>query len=141
MASCQGNVKNEIEKEHPEASDGIAGCYLSVFGKDSTILELRDEKDSISGNLNYHWFQKDNNTGYFSGTLEDSLLSGFYNFYSEGKYSVRQIVFKVKNDTLLEGYGPIEMKNDTAFFTKAAGLHYMYQRPLVKRECSVEPSE
>lgn len=139
LAACQSTENKSLEAPPVKEVSGVAGCYFSVFGKDSTSLELVKNEDSISGNLNYQWFQKDNNAGYFSGTLQDSLLTGFYNFYSEGKYSVRQLVFKVKRDTLLEGYGAINMKNDTAFFKQKDHLQFLTDRPLVKTECPVEP--
>lgn len=135
LVACQSTENKTSETPSVKVTSEIPGCYRSVFGKDSASLALIKKEDSISGNLNYHWFQKDNNSGYFSGTLQDSLLTGFYNFYSEGKYSVRQVVFKVKSDTLLEGYGAINMKNDTAFFKKIDHLQFLADRPLVKTEC------
>lgn len=138
LAACQSTENKSSEPPSAKETSEIPGCYLSVFGKDSTSLALVKKEDSISGNLNYYWFQKDNNVGYFSGTLQDSLLTGFYNFFSEGKYSVRQVVFKVKGDTLLEAYGAINMKNDTAFFKQKDHLRFLTDRPLGKTECPVK---
>ena len=95
----------------------LSGCYQMVTGKDTAMLSLNHEGDTVTGSLSYHWYEKDNNEGSFRGVIKnDSLIVAHYNFQSEGITSVRQIVFKVRGEELLQGYGEIRMKNDTAFF-------------------------
>lgn len=138
LCACQAreNEKDNTSSEiKPVEQRSVSGCYNSVFGKDSISISLTKTGDSISGPLSFHLYEKDKNDGYFSSVLKDSLLVGFYNFSSEGTYSVRQTVFKIAGDSILQGYGPIENKNDTMFFKNINSLHFMYDRPLVRTSC------
>ncbi len=103
---------------HPSAAPpDLSGCYQMIIDKDTALLSLNHTGDTVTGSLSYHWHEKDNNEGTFRGAVRnDSLIVADYNFQSEGVISVRQIVFKINNGELLQGYGEIHMKNDTAFF-------------------------
>lgn len=140
LMSCAEQKKptEKVVPENPEISQAkdMEGCYQSIFGKDTSLLKIKSlTGDSASGTLSFHWFQKDRNDGLFSAAITDSSLVGYYNFMSEGKSSVRQIAFKITSDTLIEGYGEIEMRNDTSFFKKVSDLKYISQRPLIKIRC------
>lgn len=140
LISCDQQTKSTEKAESGVAenfqTEGLEGCYQSIFGKDTSFLKIESlSGDSVSGTLSYHWFQKDRNDGSFTGVITDSKLIGFYDFASEGKNSIRQIAFKITSDTLTEGYGEIEMKQDTAIFKNISDLKYISQRPLVKIEC------
>lgn len=88
-----------------------------ILNQDTALLSLNQQGDTVTGSLSYHWQEKDNNDGSFRGTIRhDSLIVAHYNFQSEGITSVRQIVFKINNGELLQGYGEIRVENDTAFF-------------------------
>lgn len=125
-------------KEQPPAKmeKDISGCYQSVYGKDTSLLQLKFvQQDSVQGALSYHYFEKDKSEGEFSGSVRDSIIVGWYRFVSEGQSSVRQVVFKISGDTLVEGFGNIEIIHDTAFFKKIDHLNYLSQRPLARVDC------
>lgn len=71
----------------------------------------------------------------FTGIIQDDKILGWYNFNSEGKNSVRQMIFRIAGDSLIEGYGSIETNHDTAFFKDITTLNYLNQRPLIKVAC------
>ena len=65
----------------------------------------------VTGTLSYKFYQKDSNKGEFEGTLKGDTLLADYTFMSEGTQSVRQVVFLIKGETAIEGYGDIEEKD------------------------------
>ncbi len=85
--------------------------------QDTATLSLNTTGDSVTGSLSYHWYERDDNDGTFKGIIKnDSIILANYTFQSEGITSVRQVVFKIKDSVLLQGYGEQFTKNDTALF-------------------------
>lgn len=111
------------------------GCYAWVIKKDSALLKLDISGNNISGDLSYNLYEKDNNKGTINGTLQDSLVVADYTFQSEGITSVRQVVFKMHGESLIEGFGDIEIKGDTARFKNISQLQFQDQRPFIKTNC------
>lgn len=100
---------------------------------DTATINLAAHGDSVSGSLNYHWAEKDHNDGSFAGSIyHDSLIVADYTFLSEGTSSVRQVVFKIKQDTLLQGYGELQMRNDTSVFRDVDLVIFDRKNPFVK---------
>ncbi len=136
------NATGEIIKDSSSFAEnnsavaaGISNCYSWNIDNDSVELKLSISGIRVTGALWYHLYEKDNNKGTINGSLKDSLIIADYTFQSEGMTSVRQVVFKMKSDTLLEGYGDIVMKGDTAMFKNIAQLKFQDDRPLLKVNC------
>jgi hypothetical protein len=110
----------------------VEGCYRMTIGKDTATLVVSYEGDSVKGALSYHWEQRDHNDGTIRGMLRDSLLVADYTFQSEGILSVREVVFKIQGDTLLQGYGEPVTVRDTVRFRDIGVLVYDSKHPFVK---------
>jgi hypothetical protein len=107
VASCQSAAKPAV----PE------GCYRMIIKNDTAVMSLNAQGDSVSGSLSYNWTERDDNDGTFKGAIKnDSLIVADYTFQSEGVTSVRQVVFKIRDSVLLQGYGELQNRNDTSFF-------------------------
>lgn len=126
---------NTINESNDTMAPNISGCYAYHVMQDSALLKLNISGTNVTGTLSYHLYEKDNNSGSISGTLQDSLIVADYTFQSEGMNSVRQVVFKMNNDTLTEGYGDIAMKGDTALFKDISLLKFQNDRPFLKITC------
>lgn len=114
---------------------GLAGCYVSTIKKDTANLKLNLNKEDVSGNLVYKRFETDGNVGTIKGKVKDSLIIADYTFQSEGVTSVREVVFKIQGEKLIEGYGDITMKGDTARFRNVSALKFQEGQPFVKEAC------
>ena len=111
----------------------IAGCYQMIIKNDTATLSLNLDGDKASGSLNYNWFERDDNSGTFNGAImNDSLIVADYTFQSEGITSVRQVVFKVQDSLLLQGYGEVQTRNDTALFRDVNLVIFDTKHPFVK---------
>lgn len=111
------------------------GCYMMIIENDTAIMNVTQQQDSITGSLVYKRDGKDNNTGSVSLVKTSNRVEGWYRYQSEGKISVRQIVFKTTSNSFSEGYGDIKMNNDTAFFKYPHALNFEDKHPFNKVNC------
>jgi len=111
------------------------GCYRMIVGRDSAIMNLNLDGDSVTGTLQYNRFEKDDNAGNFAGKVDSNKVIGWYKFQSEGVITVRQVIFKITGDKLAEGYGDVNAVGDTAYFSYPHTLNYEETHPFEKITC------
>lgn len=149
MVACGPSKKKEIAKEvivdsavnhsaNAAMDSGlpdVEGCYSMVIGKDSAFLHISTSGTEVTGDLMYNRFEKDDNDGSITGTLEDDKIKAWYKFSSEGMISVREVYFKIIDHKLAEGYGDVELKHDSAYYKYPTALKYEATHPFVKVPC------
>ena len=110
-------VKNAIE---------IPGklCFERMLKQDTIAIELFIRDTSVSGNLIYNLYEKDRNKGSFKGSIHNDIILADYTFASEGKSSVRQVIFKLKDSALTEGYGETLLKDNKFIFKDTSKVQY-----------------
>ena len=138
--SCTENV-NEKKESKPEAIPKVAvpaslnGCYQMIISGDTAFMKLEQNSDLLTGTLFYKRKDKDSNKGNVILNKINDRAEGYYSFQSEGHTSVRQIIFKINNNSFAEGYGNIEMKNDTAVFKYPHALNFEEKHAFNKVNC------
>ncbi len=85
--------------------DAASGCYRMGNTRGSAFLTLVIMDSAVSGTLEYHLYEKDRNKGAIKGIRRGNLIFADYSFASEGVTSVREVVFKLEEGKLIEGYG------------------------------------
>lgn len=141
LFSACSESKNEKKEPVPETETKITepasfdGCYEMVIAGDTAFMKLKQSGDSLAGDLRYKRKEKDSNIGNVVLKKIDSRGEGYYTFQSEGKTSVRQIIFKINGSSFAEGYGDIEMKNDTAVLKYPHALNFEEKHPFNKVTC------
>ena len=115
--------------------DFISGCYQNVLNGDTAFLKMNVHEFVVDGTLNYRRSQKDSNEGTFTGVIRGEIIVIHYNFNSEGTTSMREVAFKIKGDHLVEGYGDILMKGDSAVFENIALLKFQDAQTFNKIAC------
>jgi len=112
LFSCNGNSISQVkstEEQHelkaPSSDANSITCYSLNNGKDTILMKLKIDNGQVSGDLMYHYFEKDKNTGTLKGQMIGDTLLGTYVFMSEGKESVRPVVFLKNGNAMIEGYG------------------------------------
>ncbi len=134
----ENEISNQInEKSSVTTFPDLEGCYISIYKNDSAFLKINKENNLITGNLSYKHFEKDNNTGTIDGKVSDNLIIADYTFQSEGMKSVRQVVFKISGNNLLEGNGDIiiSKNNDSVKFKNISQLNFKNDHPFIKEGC------
>ncbi len=129
----------EVKQEVPAASttvDQLDGCYVMIIEKDSAHLKLEVNGSAVTGMLDYKRFEKDSNKGTIAGTVENDLIKIWYTFQSEGMVSVREVYLKIIGDKLAEGYGDVDMRNDSFYFKYPTTLRYEDKHPFLKVACN-----
>lgn len=111
MASCQQAsepktaAKDSVVAEEVKIMVPEGGCYGYTKNGDSIWLKVELFPNVATGVLTYHLSGKDKNVGTFDGRLIGDTLVADYTFRSEGKVTVRQIVFKLSAAEAREAYG------------------------------------
>jgi hypothetical protein len=114
----------------------VKGCYLKISKRDTMVLHVQQNGMNISGKMNFDNYEKDASSGEVKGVLEGNEIKLWYNFQSEGMHSVMELYFKVEDNTLIRGIGPIGNKGDTAFFTDHSAIEYPADQSFDKMNCS-----
>lgn len=99
-------------------------CYTGIKGKDSIHLVVERFPNVVTGRLTYNFSEKDGNKGTLDGKLSGDTLFADYTFMSEGKSSVREVAFLLRDSTATEGYGPIEEEGGKMVITDRSKLNF-----------------
>lgn len=102
----------------------VSSCYESISGKDTVRLKVEVFAHVITGMLSYHLNEKDKNDGDIEAQFRGDTLVADYSFMSEGKRSVRQVAFLIKDSTAIEGYGDMEEKDGKMVFKDLGKLNF-----------------
>jgi hypothetical protein len=113
----------------------INGCYEMTIKRDTAKLNLTVKDTTVTGTLAYKWFEKDNNTGTIKGVLRNNIIVADYTFHSEGTTSVREVIFKIQNGTILQASGDITQQDNKIIFTDKNNLQYNEIYPFIKVRC------
>ena len=134
-ANQEGKTSATSTETLPETQQNLAGCYQMVIGKDTAYLSLTKDTQGYAGDLWYQRYEKDDNKGSLQLIAETEYLRGWYEFESEGWVSVREIKFKILEDSLAEGYGDVAMYGDTVKYKYPENLEYETKNPFVRMVC------
>ncbi len=134
LISCKQEVRDHSKAVVDESVKTRTNQEISASGskllyqykKDDNeiILDFVLENDSAKGTLDYRLSGKDRNSGTINGVIKGDLLIADYVFMSEGITSTRQVVFKLVDNTLLEGYGDIVEQDGKVIFKDVNKLQY-----------------
>lgn len=115
----------------------LSGCYSMIEKRDTASFQLEVKGSTATGPLTFHPFEKDRNDGTFQGDIEGNILTGWYLFKSEGVMSIRQVIWKIQDGTLIPGYGDMKERNDSSIFVDPTKLQFDNSRSFVKVKCIV----
>jgi hypothetical protein len=99
-------------------------CFQAILQRDTISIELFIKDSTVSGNLVYNMFEKDDNKGTFSGKISGDIIKADYTFLSEGTTSIREVMFRLKDNTLTEGYGDMEEKVNKSVFKDSSKVQF-----------------
>lgn len=116
----------------------LTGCYEMTMKKDSAFLDLQVEDTLVSGTLDFNFFEKDRNRGTLKGVLRNDRILADYTFSSEGVTSVREVIFLIKNGTLLNAYGALKEQGGKLVFADREDLQYGEANPFIKVPCPAQ---
>ena len=99
-------------------------CFAYLQDRDTVMMKLHLAGNAASGTLVYNIYEKDKNTGTFNGLLMGDTLLVSYSYLSEGVRSVRQVIFLVKGNVLLQGSGSMKDQNGKLIFSNRNDINF-----------------
>ena len=107
----------QLEVEAP-VETVVQECYQAIIEKHTITLTVDvNNVNQFEGELDYSYYQKDKSFGTVFGNVKGDTVFADYTFQSEGKTSVRELVFLKKDgDTFVKGYGEILETNGKMVF-------------------------
>ncbi|MBJ7882392.1 hypothetical protein [Gelidibacter salicanalis] len=139
--SCKESPKNETTPLPTKIEDTTVSkigeqCYLYAKNNDTIAVLWNENKTLVTGKIIFNFYEKDGSHGAFEGIMKGDTLYADYNFESEGTKSKREIIFLKKGNTLLQGYGDVEVDaHETTVFKKDAKITFDDQFPLTAVAC------
>ncbi|MDQ3683349.1 MAG: hypothetical protein M3352_09795 [Bacteroidota bacterium] len=113
----------------------LTGCYQMTMKNDSGWLNLTVNDTVVTGTLKYNLYEKDSNTGTINGVVRNNMIYADYTFQSEGMTSVREVIFKISGNTLIQAFGDLTEKNGKIIFADKNDLQYINTSPFIKDNC------
>lgn len=115
----------------------LTGCYQMILKRDTATLELDVKDSTVTGTLQYRWFEKDWNEGTLKGHVRQDRIHADYSFHSEGVTSVREVVFRIAEDgSLVEGFGDLVQQDRKLVFADKEALQYQETHPFLPIPCN-----
>ncbi|QEC66918.1 hypothetical protein FRZ67_06260 [Panacibacter ginsenosidivorans] len=99
-------------------------CFQRVLQRDTISIELFIKDSVVSGNLIYNFYEKDRNKGTFNGSIHGGIIKADYTYASEGKTSIREVMFQLKDSVLTEGFGVTLMQDNKSIFKDTSKIQY-----------------
>ncbi len=126
MASRKTTLVSPVVEDPTKVTqNSIAGCYVMHSGKDVYILIVESEEGkNVTGKVSFNNFEKDSSSGSFTGKFDGTILLGNYSFDSEGMHSNRQLVFKLVDGNLIEGFGDVKFEGGKEVFKDISAVTY-----------------
>ncbi len=138
VASCQpaSNEQTEVKVEAP-VPQATTGRLCFAYDHDDNLigLTLMMTGNNFTGQLAYAYREKDRNAGTVAGYMSGDTLIADYTFSSEGRKSVREIIFLKRADTLVEGFGDVEERDGKMVFKNRSTLKFDGAMPLKAIPC------
>ena len=134
IVSCH-NQSHESKENIQSANAGLLACYRYINKEDTVILKTISENGVVTGTLVYNFYQKDKYSGTIQGQIKGELLIADFTFFSTGVKSVRQVAFKKKGKSFIEGFGETEDKNGKTGFKHIDSLNFAHSIVLAQADC------
>jgi hypothetical protein len=133
--SSSNKTENETKQTEPQIAAASTSCYVLENRKDTVSLKITIDKNHVSGDLLYHYFEKDRNTGTINGEIKGDTIFATYTFMSEGIESKRGVVFLTKGDDLIEGYAAIDPTTGEPNLSDHSAIKFDGKFILKKSDC------
>jgi hypothetical protein len=130
--SCNQATQTQVETNALTEDSILNGIYAYRKNGDTITLKLRVNDGVAAGDLIFALKEKDRNMGSINGSMNKDLLLADYTFLSEGINSVRQVAFKIKNDSAWQAYGEMEESAGKFIFKNPDSLQFDEKFVLVK---------
>jgi hypothetical protein len=111
-------------------------CYYYASDRDTISMAFNISGDQVKGQLDYHLFDKRQDTGPLKGYLRGDTLFGEFKFKTDEKKDMTREVMFIKGDGFYkEGYGDLVEVDGKLVFENSLGLNFGHDVKLQKQDC------
>lgn len=110
-------------------------CYSYFSANDTITLILKGPDTALHGSLVYMLNGKDRNIGTLVGKMSGDTLLADYTYQSEGQSSMREVAFLRKEGQMLQGFGPVQVKDNHQYFSDRGKLQFSSNMALTNQHC------
>ena len=142
FTSCQGGTAKKTQAKidstiisNAEIKPASIQCYLYAKNRDTATLSVKSDGNKVTGTLGYNLYEKDKNSGTFAGIVKGDTIIASYTFQSEGKQSIRDVVFLKQGDQLTEGFGDVQEINGEMKYKDISKLKFGNSIVFSKTDC------
>lgn len=138
LLSCNDNSsspRSADDTNNMSVQIPATACFRSISGKDTVQLKVETFPNVITGTLSYRYYEKDANSGDIEGIRMGDTLLADYNFVSEGVQSTRQVIFLLKSNSAVEGYGEMIEEDGKMMFKSLSNIDFTKSTPLQMVSC------
>lgn len=135
LAACHEQTTQTAQS--PTTPTPFAGpqCYTYSTATDTVRLTLQTEQPTVTGQLSYHYSEKDRNAGTIRGTMHGDTLLADYAFQSEGTQSVREVAFLRRDIGFVAGFGTLAERQGKTVFAHPHALQFDAKYTLLPVAC------
>ena len=141
VAAILSSCGQSSTKEAAADSTLSPGCYEFTQNQTRISMQVEVNNETVTGQLVYDFYEKDDNRGTLVGTMEGDTLFAVYTFNAEGTESRREVAFLVEGDRLKEGYGSSREVDGTVTFEDRRNLDFNSGTVLTRTECPTDKAE
>ncbi|HPZ87632.1 MAG TPA: hypothetical protein PLQ32_05990 [Flavihumibacter sp.] len=140
MAACSdpstGTKAEPTTTEAPSpAPKSDKQCYSYFSNTDTITLVVKGPDSALTGSLVFMLNGKDRNIGTLKGKMLGDTLVADYTYQSEGITSIREIAFLRKDGNMLQGVGPVQVKDNHQYFSDRSKLQFSSNMALGNQHC------
>lgn len=131
--SMSDTVVNADTLAKPTEVEATSMCFLRTDGKnnkDTTSIELVVKDNNVTGQMNWHPFEKDSRKGALNGTLKGDTVYAVWTFMQEGMQDTIGLQFLINEGNLSTlTQKPLKLNTQTGRqqTDNAAGFTVVYQ--------------
>jgi len=106
----------------------IIGCYVAQLRNDNYLIDITSQNgNEVSGTIVYLNYEKDQSRGIFTGSYKNRILSGIYDFSSEGMQSQLELFFLGDKNGFNAGFGDFDSKAGIVRIKRPLNLKWDYK--------------
>jgi len=127
LSSCGQRTSEQREIQEETSIQEIVSekvCFAYDHNDDLMGLTLILNGIRVSGQLVYALSEKDRSSGKIDGSMFGDTLIADYTFVSEGRISIREVVFLNRDNTFVEGIGDMEERDSKMVFKNRSALKF-----------------
>lgn len=120
----------------PFGGDTTIACYYFNEGEDHRRMYVMRTGNYVLGDLHINWEGKDGAMGSFIGSFSGDTMWANYDVVMEGQKMRQEIVFILKDNQMIQGYGELNEDAAVQSFINKKKITFDEKHAMAKGDCN-----